>query len=445
MQPFSTTCAVICLNRPSIIPAAGEVIERAMALSGKARALTRSTLVIRPAALRSSSGLAAHSGMISKYISGGERPNRATSKPRVSQQTFEAANSTPGPRNSSHASRKSANLSTNGGRLYQQWLGTKIVPHKPQPCATMLAPPTTDQLPIHLVKEPLSFAESSDHTDVATASECLRLHFYRTNQQARSKEDLRKQLAASQAGTRALSWYLNSEHHKDIKPSHTYFLSTIVFGVVAEGSTSFLWEMINLRDYNERIDSSSDPGTYHLMSGGTKTLLLHHLIQAQAFWSTESSMFNEPLESFHTAHLDPELKTCVSRLYLWLVKCLTLADKAGIDVGSYDRFVENIPSYVIRDHQNDKDLDIGFLELVHPTHPDPRKLLRFFHDAVRDRQKMQRLESTPSERIKRLSIRLVHHCHRAGETTEARFVANKVEALLRRKSLSTATSRPVEG
>jgi len=146
------------------------VIERAMAISGKARTLARSTLVIRPAALRSSSGLAAHSGLISKYISGGERPNRAISKPRVSQKTFEAANSTPDPRNSSHA-RKSANLSTNGGLLYQQWLEMEIVSHKPQPFATMLAPPATDQLPIQLVKEPLSFAESSDHT---SQYRCLR-------------------------------------------------------------------------------------------------------------------------------------------------------------------------------------------------------------------------------------------------------------------------------
>jgi len=203
--------------------------------------------------------------------------------------------------------------------------------------------------------------------------------------------------------------------------------------------------MFNLRDYNERIDSSSDPGTYHLMSRGTKALLLHSLIQAQAFWSTGSSMFNEPLESFHIARLDPELRTFATTPYHWLVKCLTLADKAGIDVGSYDRFVENIPNHGIRDHQSDEDLDIGFLELVNPTHPDPRKLLRGFHDAVRDRQKMRRLEGMSSGRIKRFSIRLVHHCHRTGETTEARFVANTVEALLRRKPLSTATSRPVEG
>ena len=68
VQPFSTTCEVICLNRPSIIPAAWGVIERSMALSDKARILARSTLVLRPAALRSSSGLAADSGLILKPI-----------------------------------------------------------------------------------------------------------------------------------------------------------------------------------------------------------------------------------------------------------------------------------------------------------------------------------------------------------------------------------------
>jgi hypothetical protein len=184
VQPFSTTCEVICLNRPSIIPAAWGVIERSMALSDKARILARSTLVLRPAALRSSSGLAADSGLISKYISGGERPNRATSKPRVSQRTFEAANSTPDPRNSSHASRKSANLLTNGDRLYRSWLEREIVPYEPRFCTVMLALPRTDQLLVHFVKDPLSFAESSDYTDVTTAGEYMRLHFYRTNQQA---------------------------------------------------------------------------------------------------------------------------------------------------------------------------------------------------------------------------------------------------------------------
>jgi hypothetical protein len=208
MQPLSITCAVICLNCPIGIPFVGRVIGRAMFLSGKARALARSTLIVRSATLRSSSGLAADSGLNSqmpKDILGDARPHKATSKPRASQGTFEATNTTPDTRNISRTSRKHANLDTYEDRLYRDWVDMEIIPAEPSPFEHMLALPQADWLPVQFVKDPLSFAESSDHIDVATAGICLRLHFCYTNQQARSKEDLRAQLAASQAGTRVLS------------------------------------------------------------------------------------------------------------------------------------------------------------------------------------------------------------------------------------------------
>lgn len=320
----------------------------------------------------------------------------------------------------------------------------EIIPAEPRPFEHMLALPQADWLPVQFVKDPLSFAESSDHIDVATAGICLRLHFCYTNQQARSKEDLRAQLAASQAGTRVLSWFLNSEYHKDMKTSHLTLLKTIAFGVVAEGSTSFLWEMLMLSHDYKRIDGTSDVGTYDLMSLGSKIVLLMSLLEAQAFWSMGSNKFNKPLESFHKAQLEPSLRSTASQPYRWLVKCLTLADKTGIDVGRYERFVENIPNYEIRGPVFDRDLETGFLQLVHPTRPDPRKLLQIFHDAVQNRETMQQLEDMSSERLKRLSRRLVYHCHHAGETTEARFVVNTITALLHRKLSSPPTSGPVD-
>jgi hypothetical protein len=155
-------------------------------------------------------------------------------------------------------------------------------------------------------------------------------------------------------------------------------------------------------------------------------------------------MMNEPLQSFHTAQLDPVLGSRMNDSYTWLVKNLTVADKSSINIGNYERFVRNIPNYRVTDPDIYKDFDMGVFELMHPTHPDPRKLLRIFHDAVRDSQTMQKLERMSRQRLDSISRRLMHHCRRAGEMTEARFVADSVEAILRRKRSSTTTSRPGE-
>jgi hypothetical protein len=302
------------------------------------------------------------------------------------------------------------------------------------------------QLPVHFVKDPLSFTESSNQVDLDTAKGCLRLYLCRTDQLARSKDELRTQLVASQAGTRALSWYLNSGNHEDVAPMHFRFLDGVIFSIVAEGSTSFLWDMFMLSDPYKRMSRADVEkiGTRDLMSPHSKGFLFVPFIEAQAFWSTGPNMMNEPLQSFHTAQLDPVLGSVINGSYQWLVKNLTIADKSSINIRNYERFVRNIPNYRATSPDFFKDLDMGVFELMHPTHPDPRKLLRIFHDAVWDSQTMQKLERISRQRLERVSRGLMHHCRHAGEMTEARFVADSVEAILRRKRSSTTTSRPGE-
>lgn len=69
----------------------------------------------------------------------------------------------------------------------------------------------------------------SDRTDISTAQSCLQLYLSRSNQRAQNREVLRTQIMASQAGTRGLSWHLNSTSHGQMMLSDMRFLDLVIF------------------------------------------------------------------------------------------------------------------------------------------------------------------------------------------------------------------------
>jgi hypothetical protein len=74
--------------------------------------------------------------------------------------------------------------------------------------------------------------------------------------------------------------------------------------------------------------------------------LLRSLVEAQAYWTTEPNMFNEPLESFLTAWCTG---IPTSGAYCWLVGNMPHIDKTGIDIASYDEFLKTTANYRVGD------------------------------------------------------------------------------------------------
>jgi hypothetical protein len=158
--------------------------------------------------------------------------------------------------------------------------------------------------------------------------------------------------------------------------------------------------------------------------------LLRALIETQAFWCTETTnMFNEPLKSFNTARRDSP-KTPIAGAYNWLVGNMTVADKTGIDVASYDEFVQGTRHYRLT-NATQKYLEKGYLALMHPTGPDPEMLLDFFCNAALEAERLEILKVNSPSRFKFLAMRLAQHCHRGGNTADARAVVDNALDVLR--------------
>jgi hypothetical protein len=271
----------------------------------------------------------------------------------------------------------------------------------------------------------------SDRTDISTAQSCLQLYLSRSKQRAQNREVLRTQIMASQAGTRGLSWHLNSTSHGQMKLSDMRFLDLVIFCLVAEGSTPFLWELLNISHPNLGSKVSSENRSLDLSSSQVRILVLRQLLKAQTYWSTGKNVFNEPLETFLTARLNPMLGEQINSPYGWLNSALILADKSGIHIGHYEESVGNIPDYGLNDLVIDRNFDRGYLELMHPTRPNPRRMLRLFRSAAYDRQSINSLHGISIKRFWELSIRLAQHCYHAGETADAESVIEISKAILR--------------
>lgn len=92
-----------------------------------------------------------------------------------------------------------------------------------------------------------------------------------------------------------------------MKLSDMRFLDLVIFCLVAEGSTPFLWELLNISHPNLGSKVSSENRSLDLSSSQVKILVLRQLLKAQTYWSTGKNVFNEPLETFLTARLNPML------------------------------------------------------------------------------------------------------------------------------------------
>jgi hypothetical protein len=207
----------------------------------------------------------------------------------------------------------------------------------------------------------------------------------------------------------------------------------MAFCVVGEGSTSFWWEMSGPEHApTERGDTANAEKDFdRRMAHSWKNTLLRNLIEAQAYWSTATNMFNEPLASFNMARRQAEFRFPISGAYTWLMRNLPPADKTGIDVESYDEFRAGVVGYMEGDDR--ATLNNGYLELMHPTRPDPSRLLDVFCDPEESERVQILVQESPAV-SKFLATRLAQHCERVGKTSEARAVIDNAERVLRSQS-----------
>ena len=318
--------------------------------------------------------------------------------------------------------------------IYASWLETKWKHFVPRPCNHLLSNRVLDLLetkvPAHLQEDPLSpFRTESDRIDVATTNLCLRLYVVRSVEQAGGREGLRSRLKETQAGTRALSWFIGSGYHMHAESAVMGLIAATAFCMVGQGSTSLWWELLMLKHVPKYSGKTSAPShtVDWLMSHEWRNMLLRSLIEAEAYWSTGNT-FNGPLESFFTAKRNREWP-CTSGSHKWLVGNMTFADKTGIDLEKYDEFTANVSIHVTARAELDK----GSLELMHPVHPSPNTLLSCFNGAAHDQQKQEVLDDMSYNRLRLLSIKFVQHLHHAGKTAHARAVVRRAWKALKKK------------
>lgn len=219
-------------------------------------------------------------------------------------------------------------------------------------------------------------------------------------------------------------------------------INAMAFCVVGEGSPHYWWDLLKI-DHNPRISSSAaSPGYSQLARFAPrkwKGVLLRSFLEAQAYWSTEANMLSEPLESYmHVVKRSPNTywNLLIAVPFSWLANSLTCADKAGIEVKTYNESIAHASVY--RPTKYARGLDIvGYLELMHPTNPCPDLLLHLFRDAERDSEKMELLEAKSFKGLKMMASRLAQRCHRNGDSTAANQVIDITLGVLRRKLANT--------
>jgi hypothetical protein len=331
--------------------------------------------------------------------------------------------------------------------LYHSWLHDPVHSHKPRPCLSIFPKDVSSveaQIPTHLQGNLLlAFTDYSGRIDTATAHACLRMYIIRSEQRAgSSRENFRDQLEEDQAGAIALSWFLNSGHHEQMESLNVGLVNAIAFCIVGGRSTSLWWDLIKSSMSPNLPGSAADSDRHRLRAALQRwnNTLLRALIETQAFWCTETTnMFNEPLRSFNTARRDFPMAP-IAGAYTWLVGHMTVADKTGIDVASYDEFVQGTRHYRLT-NTTQKYLDKGYLALAHPTKPDPEMMFDFFCNAALEAERLEILKVISPTRFKFMAMILAQHCHRAGRTADARAVVDSaVDVLHRGRRLSKSES-----
>lgn len=194
-------------------------------------------------------------------------------------------------------------------------------PHLPRPCRAIILPSFSDledlqdRIPAHLQFDPLlSFTEFSDSTDFATAHACLRLCTSRLHNQAENREDPRDQLVESQAGVKALSWYLETGQHEKAESIDVGLIAAMALCIVVEGLTSVWWELMKSEHVVQSFGAKANRNRefIRVMAHRWHNCLLRGLVEAQAYWTTETNMFNETLNTFFTASRYSKLRIPVS-------------------------------------------------------------------------------------------------------------------------------------
>lgn len=160
--------------------------------------------------------------------------------------------------------------------------------------------------------------------------------------------------------------------------------------------------------------------------------LLRNLIEAQAYWSSEANMLNEPLASFLKAWRARYAQ--MSGATTWLAGHLPVIDKKGIDVGLYDDFIEINTRFKKGGPIGLK--EIGYLKLTHPKHPDAILLLGLFCYKAQESERRAVLDKMSPLRFEALGSELLQHCYNAGKRSDAMAVAKSAVEILHRRRQS---------
>ena len=204
-------------------------------------------------------GPAGSEGKIRRIYVGPDDSSKATYEPRASQHTRISPST-------SKVSGRSSPPETNK-EDYRSWLEKPVKPQKPRPCKGILmnsAPDLEALISTRLHEDPLlAFADCPGCVDttIVTASACLRLYVACTKQQAVSRKDFRNRLMDSQAGSKALSWFLRMGHHESLESIDLGLLSAMTFCIVGGHSTHIWWELVESNFTHEPSSNSSTCGT----------------------------------------------------------------------------------------------------------------------------------------------------------------------------------------
>jgi hypothetical protein len=137
-----------------------------------------------------------------------------------------------------------------------------------------------DELPERLRRQPLAIFDEPG-ADITLAQRCLEVHVTRVHADPRiSKDRVRQQLKESDAGRKALTWYIRSDLHNRLGVDQYHNLFRLfTHCLVAQGLVEVVWTWLSIDQAQVQHQAA-----HQRVQGRWKAVLLASLVEAEVFW-----------------------------------------------------------------------------------------------------------------------------------------------------------------
>jgi len=277
------------------------------------------------------------------------------------------------------------------------------------------------------LQEDLLAMFSNSSLDLDSATEALSLYVEQLHRKIPEREQTRLECLHHRPGTKALFWYLNSAaYQNDDRMLDVDFLKPVVHCLVAEQKDEHVWDLLN--SWAE-LDSKRKPS--ERPANLWKGAVLEHLVNAHMFWAEKSKAFAKGFEAYSRASQGvlsgaPEKYMDLTKSWQSLARYLRVTKGEVIQGRQFKRF-RNMAG-IWSTGREEARLDISYLDVKHPTNPDPEPVLTVLREWSSSGVHGRRLQlhftpdSRGAQRTYVMILQIAQLLERKGRFRDARWV-----------------------